>query len=55
MCLLPFAGVFVHLPGMTDNEYAVLTTYVPDFDQLHVNLNGRNEVSEQESKRRRTG
>jgi hypothetical protein len=29
---------------MTKNEYGILTTYVPDFDQLHLNLNGRWEV-----------
>jgi len=31
-------------PGLTNNEYGVLTTYVPNFDQLHLNLNGRFEV-----------
>lgn len=30
--------------GAANNEYGVLTTYVPDFDQLHLNLNGRFEV-----------
>lgn len=30
--------------GLINNEYGVLTTYVPNFDQLHLNLNGRYEV-----------
>ena len=30
--------------GLANNEYGILTTYVPDFDQLHLNLNGRFEV-----------
>lgn len=30
--------------GLTNNEYGVLTTYVPNFDQLHLNLNNRYEV-----------
>jgi hypothetical protein len=32
------------LAALTNNEYGVLTTYVPHFDQIHLNLNGRFEV-----------
>lgn len=33
--------------GLANNEYGILTTYVPHLDQLHLNLNGRYEVSEE--------
>lgn len=40
----PYSSTLFPPPGLTNNEYGVLTTYVPNFDQLHLNLNGRYEV-----------
>ena len=37
-------SVFLLIIGLANNEYGILTTYVPDFEQLHLNLNGRYEV-----------